>query len=95
MIGLGDRIKDRISGVTGIVTSVSDFLYGCRRLGLQPEGHKDGKPAESFWIDEPQAILLKSQVVKPAVVSADAPDEKPARRHGPRPDVRRAADARR
>lgn len=69
-IHLGDRAKDRISGFVGIVTGITEWLYGCRRIGLQGEKLKDGKPQETVWVDEGQAILVKPEVVKPFEVAA-------------------------
>lgn len=86
---LDDRVKDKISGLSGIVTGVTDFLYGCRRIGVTPEENNEGKPAEPFWIDDAQAKVVKKHVIAP-FVQAVAPS--PA---GPRPDARRPADARR
>ena len=96
-IELGDRVKDRISGLKGIVTGVTYFLYGCTRMTLQPEEAKDGKPADGFWVDEPQLELVKKGIVRPTHPALQAtPAEQPVpRRHGPRPDAKRAADCKR
>jgi hypothetical protein len=66
MLKLGDRAKDIITGVTGIVTGKTEWLYGCSRLGLQPEKPKDGKPVETQWFDEGQCVLVRKSVVKPS-----------------------------
>ena len=65
-IELGDRVKDAISGLTGIATGVTDWLYGCRRIGVQPEKlGKDGKTQECVWFDEPQLIVTKAKAIRP------------------------------
>ncbi len=65
MIKLGDRAKDTISGLSGIVVGITDWLFGCRRVGLQPEKlGKDGKVAETQWFDEAQVSVLQRGVVK-------------------------------
>ena len=93
MVELGDRVKDKITGLKGIVVSVSQFLYGCTRVGIQPEEAKDGKPAESFYIDEPQCEVIKKEAVTPG---AAVKEPNPIKRaHGPRQDVMRAKDIRR
>lgn len=62
-IQLGDRVKDRVTGFTGIVVARSEYLHGCRRVGVQPEKlEKDGKPPEAAWFDEPQVDLVKAGV---------------------------------
>ncbi len=52
MVKLGDRVKDRISGFKGVVTGRTEYLYGCIRLMVEPEGLHDGKPIDSQWFDE-------------------------------------------
>lgn len=46
----GDRVKDSITGFEGTVTSVTEYLYGCVRCGVEGKG-SDGKP-EEFVFDE-------------------------------------------
>ena len=85
MVELGDRVKDKISGLKGIVMAVSNYLYGCQRIGIQPEESKDGKPAEWFTVDEPQLEV----VMKRAVTGRTTPT------HGPREDIQHHKDAKR
>lgn len=90
MIELGDRVKDRISGLQGIVMGITNWLYGCRRLSIQPEESKDGKPADFFAIDEPQALLVQRRaVVPPGMAVAGTQDADKPRKHGPRQDPSR------
>lgn len=84
----GDRVKDPITGLSGIVQGVTEWLAGNRRLNVQPEGHKDGAPLPVFSIEAPTAILVKRGVMKvpgEADVPAPAPEAKP--KHGPRSDA--------
>lgn len=83
-VNLGDRVKDQISGLQGIVIGVTEWLYGCRRVTISPEVAKDGKPAESFTIDDPQCKLIKANVLN--VQRTEKPTPAPA---GPRPDAPR------
>ncbi len=87
MINLGDRVKDKITGLKGIVIGKTDWLYGCLRLVVQPEESKDGKPADTFNVDEPQVELLKAAVIKGREAMQTRHDSEPVRRHGPRPDA--------
>lgn len=89
-IKLGDRVKDKISGLKGIAIGMTDWLYGCRRFCVQPEEAKDGKPAETFHVDEPQLDLVKAGAIVPPPKDSPKP-----RSHGPREDARRHADPRR
>ena len=56
-IKLGDIVKDRISGFTGIVIARTEWLYGCTGIGVKPtKSNKlkdDGTPADIQWFDEP------------------------------------------
>ena len=65
MIELGDRVKDIITGATGVVTGRGDFLCGCVRFMVQDETlDKDGKVRESHWFDEGQLEVVKAGVIK-------------------------------
>lgn len=82
-IGLGDRAKDPITGLTGIVVCVTTWLHGCIRLGIQAEEVKDGKPTEAVYFDQSQLVLVEAGVHEPmmmAVVPAPAELAKPKRR---------------
>jgi len=89
-INLGDRVKDRITGLEGIVIGITTWLYGCRRVTIQPEEIKDGRPSDPSSFDEPQLILVDT-----GVVESYATPSTPTPRHGPRADATRRADAER
>lgn len=84
---LGDRVKDKLSGFTGIVIGETTWIYGCRRLTVQSEDMKEGKPIDPYSFDAPQLEVLKKSVLAPRPVPDDA-----ARPHGPRPDAARRDD---
>jgi len=86
-IELGDRVRDRISGLVGIATAVTHYIYGCTRWTLTPEICKEGAPAEVQWFDEPQLEVVERGIIKP--LQLRTVETGPA---GPRPDARRAAD---
>lgn len=62
LIKLGDRVKDTITGFTGVVICISQWLHGCRRITLQPEQLINGKMIESQTFDEPQLKVVKGSV---------------------------------
>ena len=80
-IRLGDRVKDKVTGLEGVVIGVSEWLYGCRRISIQPQQAKDGAPAPMFCIDEPQCELMEGQFIR----GYEAPGV--AGPAGPRPDA--------
>jgi hypothetical protein len=62
-VKLGDRVRDELTGLTGIVVCISDWLWGCRRVIIQPREIKDGKPVDTFSVDEPQLTVLETGVI--------------------------------
>src|SRR4051812_12054611 len=81
-IGLGDRVKDPITGFSGIITSISTFLHGCIRVGVAPEKlDKDGKPREDRYFDQSQLVLVKARVHAPMVLAVT---------EAPKPETRRS-----
>jgi hypothetical protein len=59
-VELGDKVKDVITGLEGIVTAIAEHLVGCRRMIVQPKGiTDDGKMKESYWVDEPNLKVLE------------------------------------
>lgn len=87
MVELGDRVKDRITGLKGIAVGITNYLYGCKRVAVQPETEKDGKPADTFFVDEPQLEIMKKGALPGYTVQAE--EDRP---HGPREDARRHKD---
>lgn len=81
MIKLGDRIKDAVTGFTGIAVARTEWLHGCVRWTVQPEKlGKAGNVQDGFVFDEPQLIIVKAAAVPGAVLP------KAKRTYGPRND---------
>ena len=59
MIKLGTKVKDPITGLTGIAVARTEWLYQCVRVGVQPEGLHDGEPIDLQWFDEPGLVVVK------------------------------------
>jgi hypothetical protein len=81
----GDRARDRISRLQGIITSRADHLFGCNRYWVSPEEHKDGKVEGGGWFDEDQLELLDARVIVPRVrvgAIAAVPECEPLRKTG-------------
>lgn len=82
-IQLGDLAVDVITGFEGKVVGITDWLYQCRRLGIQPmKLDKDGKPPRIEWFDELQCKLV---VVQPENHGKDkgGPMPEPTRNQDP------------
>jgi len=48
---LGLKCKDKVTGLAGVITSVSFDLYGCVQALVTPAIDKDTSKYESFWLD--------------------------------------------
>ena len=87
-VELGDKAKCKISGFTGIVTTVAKCLTGCDRVTLKAPMQKDGKMGEEYWFDIYAVEVIKKAVVKTENVSHEdvtkkgGPIERAASRHG-------------
>ena len=52
MIKLGQEVRDRVTGFQGIVVVIANHLYGCVRIGVQPQGmDKDGRKFDDAFFD--------------------------------------------
>lgn len=61
---LGDKVRDRITGMTGIVVSRSEHLFGCERYWVEPQEVKDGKPVDGRWFDQDSLELVTAGVIQ-------------------------------
>jgi hypothetical protein len=50
-IELGDKVREKVSGMVGIVTGLTEWLYGCTTVTVQPQELKDGKRVDSSAFD--------------------------------------------
>lgn len=58
-IKLGNKIRDKVSGVEGIAISRTEFLNGCIRFTMQPKPlKKDGTVPNELWFDEKQLEII-------------------------------------
>jgi hypothetical protein len=58
---LGIKVRDKVTGYTGIVTGRTEWLYGCRRYVVQSQEMKDGKPIESQSFDEDALEVIQTR----------------------------------
>ena len=45
-IKLGQKVRDRFTGMEGVAVGRPEWLYGCVRVIVQPANLKDGVPVE-------------------------------------------------
>lgn len=53
------KVKDTITGFTGMVTARCEYLNGCIQYRVSPTIDKDGKMQEDYWIDSEQLEVIK------------------------------------
>lgn len=62
-VELGSIVKDKITGLQGVVMARTTYLTGCAHLGIQPQKLKtDGTVHEWVWIDETRAEVKKGKI---------------------------------
>lgn len=83
MITLGDRAKDKITGLTGIVVAKTTWLHGCERITIQPEKLQGGKVPETATFDEAQIEVVKVAAAKGGRTDTGGPRPEPQRRSEP------------
>lgn len=75
MIGIGDKVKDVITGYEGIVLAVSTWLYNVNRIAIQKQELVNNKIDEAIWIDQtPRIELVEKGVFKNIVVEPETHD---------------------
>jgi len=62
---LGDKVKDVVSGFTGVICSRTEWLNKCIRYGVYSQKlDKDGKVLDATHFDEEQLELVKPSFIK-------------------------------
>lgn len=80
---LGATAKDKISGITGVVSSVCFDLYGCVQASLAQKSDDKGAVPASFWLDVSRLELQVVDRVMPVPSFASAAGALHAYDHGP------------
>jgi hypothetical protein len=60
---LGLKVKDKVTGMRGVVASVSFDLYGCVQAIVNPGMGQDGKLLEQVWFDVARLAVLDKKPV--------------------------------
>jgi hypothetical protein len=60
-ISLGSNVEDPITGFKGVAIARAEYMYGCGKILVQPEGLNEGKIISSEWIDEPRLDVIKDK----------------------------------
>lgn len=80
---LGDRVKCKITGFTGIVCTYASHLAGCDRLWVEPPIGEDGKRRDGSWFDIDMVDVVDRSVVQKVAYNRAKPpggfDQPPSR----------------
>ena len=60
-IVLGSKVRDTLTGFSGVAVGRTEWMFGCARVGIEPEELKDGKPIETQWFDEQRIEVIKAE----------------------------------
>jgi len=60
----GDKLRDKVTGLKGIVQVVAFYATGCTHYGIQEQTVKDGKTPDWEWFDESRVEMVKPKAVK-------------------------------
>ena len=77
---LGYKAEDLVTGIKGVVTSVSYDLYGCIQLALNPGLDETGKRIDTLWYDIGRVEIIGKKPVmeQPSFEVEKGPEDKPA-----------------
>lgn len=81
-VELGDKVKDSVTGYSGIVVCIGKWLHGCERVTVQPTELKDGKPIEAVTFDMPQ-LKIVNKSVHPGTSIVGGPNPEPRQKANP------------
>lgn len=81
----GMKVRDKVTGFVGVVSSVSFDLYGCVQGVVTPFANDKGELGDGRWFDMKRLEALDSAPVMelPTFVSVPGGAEKPAFSHSP------------
>ncbi len=60
---LGHRVRDKVTGLEGILTTVAFDLYGCIQVAIHPGLDKDGKLRDCHYHDISRIQVLSEDPV--------------------------------
>lgn len=64
-VNLGDRGRDVLTGIEGVVFGIASYVTGCDQIALQRLGTvPDGTKLPLHWCDEPVVEVLETGAVK-------------------------------
>ena len=62
-VGLGDRVKDTLTGFTGVVLGRVEYLTGCNQIFVLPSSESDNELKRGEWFDIERIERLEGSAV--------------------------------
>ena len=82
MITLGQKVKDKVTGFTGIAISRVEYLNGCVQFCIKPEMVKKGEMPEGQYIDDMQLEVVGRGLSIPSEPDGGPMSDMPSERYG-------------
>lgn len=58
-VNFGDVVKDKVSGFEGVITGVTFYQNGCKKVVIEPQKlQENGAPIEAQWFDEQRVAKI-------------------------------------
>lgn len=82
---LGQTLRDKVSGFTGIATAKVEFYNGCERFCLEPKVGSDGKPIDAVYFDVQQLEVVDDGLLaaRPTTRTGGNPAQVPSKSNVP------------
>lgn len=61
MIRFGDTVRDKITGIEGIVTGRCEYITGCNQYLVQPKAQNKVEKPKNYWFDEDRLELKRKK----------------------------------
>lgn len=68
---LGDRVSEKVTGISGVVIAHAKHLTGCDTYLVQPPSIPEDRRPDSFWFDEPRLTVVQRGAVSLDLSEAD------------------------
>jgi len=74
MIELGQEVRDKVTGFSGIASGKSEYLSGCTHICIQPKVKRGNKELpEPQWFDEPMVEVIGKAKIKKVTTNIGGP----------------------
>lgn len=61
-VKMGSKVRDRISGFSGIATAIAVNMYGTQHVAIEPDKCHEGKPVKASWFHSTRIELVEEKV---------------------------------